>query len=139
MSLDRLEIVRYVVNGTIATIAHYFLLYLCIERYDFDSAGLANLLASLVGIFLSFMGNRYIVFKNAGQKMFSQFLKFSLLYIGIALMHGGFIYVWTDVLSKSYHYGFAIAVTIQLVFAYCGCRRFVFRELTGDRVCELKI
>jgi putative flippase GtrA len=139
MSLARLQMALYAINGAIATIAHYVALYICIERYNLNSAGFANFLASLVGIFVSFMGNRYIVFKNTNQKITRQFFKFSLVYVLIAFMHGGFLYVWSDILSKSYNHGFVIVVIIQFVFGYFASRKFVFQESVNNENIEVNI
>ena len=138
MKLLRLEITRYVANGGVATVAHYIVLYLCIEIYGLSSAGLANFLASLVGIGFSFLGNRFIVFKSIHQKIVGQFLKFASLYIFVAFLHGGLLYIWSDILNKNYNYGFALAVLIQFLLGYVASKSLVFKKSAEAIIIQVK-
>lgn len=123
-----MEITRYALNGIVATIIHYLTLTLCVEILGFPSIGLANLTASLFGITASFVGNRYFVFTTVGAKIEWQFLKFFLLYLGIAILQGAILYLWSDVYSLNYHFGFAIAVCIQFAISYIGNKLLVFNS-----------
>ena len=57
------ELLRYVINGFVATAVHYGVLNICMEYLHLGSAGFSNLLASALGIVCSFLGNRYFVFR----------------------------------------------------------------------------
>jgi putative flippase GtrA len=128
MKLKVNEVFRYVLNGMAATAFHYLALYSCIEILNFKSIGLANFYASLVGISSSFMGNRYFVFEPTNEKTVSQFFKFISSYSLVALIHGVFLYIWSDILLKNYNYGFAIAVAIQFLLGYYASKRFIFKQ-----------
>lgn len=127
MKLKIEEVLRYVLNGVAATGVHYSVLYSCIEILHFNSIGLANFCASLVGISSSFLGNRYFVFGQRDQKIVSQFVRFISLYSLVAFLHGAFLYVWSDILLNDYNYGFAIAVAIQFLLGYYASKGFVFK------------
>ncbi len=122
------EIFRYVLNGAAATGFHYFVLYSCIEIINFNSIGMANFCASLVGISFSFLGNKYFVFDQDDAKITLQFIKFFTLYSLVAFLHGAFLYIWSDVLLKNYNYGFMIAVAIQFLYGYYSSKNFVFKK-----------
>jgi putative flippase GtrA len=122
------EVFLYAVNGVAATGIHYLVLYSCIEIFNINWIGLANFCASLVGISFSFFGNRYFVFEQDNQNSISQFTKFILLYSMVALLHGSFLYVWSDMLLKDYNYGFVIAVAIQFLFGYYASKNFIFKK-----------
>jgi putative flippase GtrA len=128
MKLQIKEIFRYGLNGLIATGVHYLVLYSCIEIYKFDLIGLANFCASLVGISISFFGNRYLVFKNNNQKISTQFIKFISIFSVVAFLHGCFLYVWSDIFENNYNYGFAIAVAIQFILGYFASKYIIFRR-----------
>jgi putative flippase GtrA len=122
------QILRYIANGVVATLAHYIVLYHSIEVYGLSSAGLANFWASLVGIGFSFLGNRFIVFNSTHQKAVGQFSKFVMLYFVMAVLHGGLLYVWSDIWNYDYNYGFAFAVMIQFFLGYAANRHIVFKK-----------
>jgi putative flippase GtrA len=120
------EFGRYVVNGLVATAVHYAVLTINIEVMHMPSAGLANVLAAVVGIATSFLGSRYFVFRKAHLPVAAQALKFASLYAAIALVHGGVLLLWTDVLGHDYRIGFLIATFIQFSLSYVGNKFLVF-------------
>lgn len=122
------EVFRYVLNGVAATGIHYLVLYYCIEIFKFNSIGLANFCASLVGISFSFLGNRYFVFGLNNQRLISQFIKFISSYSLVAFLHAAFLYVWSDVFLRNYNYGFVIAVAIQFLLGYYVSKYFIFKN-----------
>ena len=128
------ELVRYGVNGIVATAVHYLVLFLSMEFFQFGSAGLANLLASIFGISISFIGNRYFVFPSSGEGILVQAVKFAGLYAAIGLLHGFTLYIWTDIYSLSYHFGFLIAVMIQFSLGYLAGKNIVFKKFDALRV-----
>ncbi len=123
---------RFIANGLVATAAHYAVLALCMEVWRLDSAGLSNLLASGAGITLSFLGNRYFVFRQTGESLQRQALRFVALYAAIALLHGAVLHAWTDIHGWSYHTGFALATLIQVSLSYMGGKHLVFKPPPAD-------
>ena len=117
---------RYVVNGVVATAAHYGVLFLNLEVLEFQSAAVANLVASIVGIGVSFAGNRWFVFAGTSEGIIHQAARFVGLYALIALLHGSVLLLWTDWLTLPYGLGFLIAVGIQTLLGFWGSRRYVF-------------
>lgn len=123
------QLVRYVVNGVIATAVHYAALRFCLEVLQMNSAGLANMLAAPVGIATSFLGSRYYVFQRRDTSIVQQAVRFLGLYAAIALLHGALLYAWTDLLQLNYSIGFLIAVGMQVVLGYLAGKYLVFRPL----------
>lgn len=123
------EVMRYTTNGLVATGVHYLVLYTCVELLNFSLVGLANFLASVVGILVSFAGNKYYVFKSTGKPTKSQLLRFIFLYAAIALIHGAFLYLWSDVLNKNFNIGFIIVVVIQFSLGYFSSKFLIFKKL----------
>ena len=70
------EIIRYILNGLVATAAHYGAFLFNLSLLPAHSAGLANFLAAFVGISISFLGSRYFVFRNWQAPIVGQFLRF---------------------------------------------------------------
>jgi putative flippase GtrA len=126
--MDFNEICRYVVNGVLATLIHFTVLYLNIEVLGFESAGLSNLVAAFFGISASYLGNRYFVFKRTDGSFAHQAGLFIVLYSLIALGHGLILFAWTDIYLLDYRVGFIIATVFQFLLSYTGNKVLVFRQ-----------
>ena len=118
----------YVLNGLVATAVHYCALTFNLEVLEMRSAGAANMLAAVLGISSSFLGNRYSVFKGHHDSAVHQAVKFSILYASIACLHGAILYWWSDILGHDYRAGFLIATFLQVVLSYWGNKTLVFRK-----------
>jgi putative flippase GtrA len=121
------EIVRYIINGVVATAVHYAVLLFNLHALNFNSAGLANLVAAIFGITTSFLGSRYFVFCKVDEPITAQAIKFSGLYGVIALLHGLVLFTWTDWLGLDYRIGFLIATVLQVSLSYIGNKFLVFK------------
>lgn len=127
MQRDISQILRYSINGVVATGVHYACLVFLLEQAQVPSAGAANMMAAIVGISASFLGNRYFVFRPTQTAMGRQIVRFSLLYTLIALIHGAILFSWTDLYQFNYSTGFLVATGIQFVLSYAGNRFLVFK------------
>lgn len=122
------EVLRYGINGIVATAVHYAVLSINLQVLRFDSAGLANLLAACFGISASFFGSRYFVFPPTGETLLVEALRFSGLYGAIALLHGLVLLLWTDHFGLDYRWGFLLATLLQVSLSYLGNKFLVFRR-----------
>ena len=120
------ELARYVINGLVATAAHYGVFIINLTYFFPHSAGLANFLASFIGISVSFLGSRYFVYRNWRAPILGQFMRFGALYAVIAVLSGATLFIWTDQMHFNKTVGFLIGVGIQVVCSYVGGRRLVF-------------
>jgi putative flippase GtrA len=118
---------RYLVNGCVATGVHFVVLVFSMQVLNWSSAGVANGLASLIGIATSFVGSRYYVFKHSPETAASQITKFLMLYLSIALLHAGVLLVWADYYHLNYVIGFFVATLMQLMLSYWGNKVLVFK------------
>lgn len=122
------ELFRYVVNGLFATAVHYAVLNFNIHVLGFASAGLANGVASIFGITASFIGNRYFVFRGGRTASCApQAVRFVVLYVAIALLHTGVMWLWADYLGFDYRVGFLIATGLQFLLSFIGNKLLVFK------------
>lgn len=122
------QLIRYVINGVAATAVHYSVLTFNLKVLDMQSAGVANLLAAVVGIGTSFLGSRYYVFRKTDAFIVHQASKFVLLYVVIACLHGVVLYEWTDIWHLDYRIGFLIATVMQALLSYWGNKILVFNK-----------
>lgn len=127
MNAHSAELARYVVNGLVATAAHYATLKFNIEVLNLPSAALANMLAAVVGITVSFFGSRYFVFRKTEESIAQQIIKFSALYGVTAVLHGLTLFVWSDWLKHDYRTGFLLATGVQVSLSYFGNKFLVFK------------
>jgi putative flippase GtrA len=125
-TLLNLEAVRYAVNGLMATAVHFGVLQLNLNILSISSVGVANFIAALFGVFFSFVGNRYFVFKSQKKSSMSQVFRFGGLYATIAILHGIVLFWWCDLQGWDYRSGFVVATTLQIVSSYLGNKMYVF-------------
>jgi putative flippase GtrA len=123
-----LEGIRYIINGLFATAVHYGVLTFNITFLKFESAGIANFVAALFGITISYIGNRVYVFRSRTHAIFSEMLRFLVLYLVIALCHGVVLSAWTDWQGWDYRWGFLAATCMQVCLSYCGNKILVFKS-----------
>jgi len=121
------EVVRYIINGLFATLVHFSVLTFNIEILHIASAGIANFIAAIFGITVSFVGSRYFVFQNHRGTVLHHAVKFGMLYGGIAALHGLILFVWTDYYHLPYQVGFVIATGLQVTLSYFGNKKVVFK------------
>lgn len=127
MNSHALEIVRYGINGVVATAVHYGVLTFNLNALNLPSAGLANLIAAVFGIGTSFLGSRYFVYPHTGESILTQAMKFSGLYGAIAVLHGLVLLIWTDWYGLDYRVGFLMATAVQVSLSYLGNKFLVFK------------
>lgn len=125
----RMQIFRYLLVGGVATGVHFIVLAFGLEVLRVPSAGLANAMAAVVGISVSFLGNRYFVFRAGASGFLGQMGKFGALYFVIAVMHGLILYLWSDLMGLDYRVGFLIATAAQLAMSFVGNKLFVFNQI----------
>ena len=125
--LSKKRAFRYVLNGLIATAVHLTDLIFKIQVLNLSSAGISNDVASFFGIATSFLGNRYYVFSTSAVTVSAQLLKFILLYLSIALLHVGILFIWTDQYQLHYLIGFFAATLLQFLLSYWGNKLLVFK------------
>lgn len=126
--VDLSEVARYAINGVVATLVHWGVLTFNIEIMAFNSAGVANFVAAIAGITVSFFGSRYFVYREHTNAFLDQVLRFVVLYLLIALLHGGILWGWTDIYSMDYRTGFLLALLVQVMLSYSGNKWLVFKK-----------
>jgi putative flippase GtrA len=130
MRSSRALLAAYVANGLVATAVHFAVLWAAIRLLEMSSAGAANLIAAVAGIAVSFFGNRTFVFGSQDEPILGQATRYLALYATIALMHGGVMWLWSDVSRLDFRAGFVIATLLQFVLSFAGNRYLVFRQAT---------
>jgi putative flippase GtrA len=121
------EMLRYAINGIVATAVHYAVLTFNVQVWSMPSAGLANFVAAFFGIATSFVGSRYFVFEPTGEGFWAQATKFGGLYGAFAVVHGVVLWVWTDWWGYDYRLGFLLATALQVIGSYLGNKFLVFK------------
>jgi putative flippase GtrA len=127
-SLKQIEVVRYAVNGLVATAVHYCVLQINLTLFGMTSVGLANFVAAFFGIFMSYFGSRYFVFRARRQPILKQLTKFGGLYILSAVLHGLLLYAWSDLQRWDYRVGFLMATAVQFIISFWGNKTLVFNK-----------
>ena len=117
---------RYLLNGVAATAIHFLVLSVNVEMLHFRSTGVANLVAALFGSASAFVGNRYFVFRKREDAMHRQAVKFAILYLSMAGLHGAVLFAWSDLYGWDYRIGFVVATSMQVVAGFFGNKHLVF-------------
>ena len=127
MKQHALQMMRFGINGVVATVVHFLVLVFNLKVLALPSAGLANGIAALFGVSASFIGSRYFVFPATGESILVQAIRFSGLYAAIAILHGLILLVWTDWFGLDYRIGFLVATGLQVSLSYLGNKTLVFQ------------
>ena len=122
-----LEVTKYIFNGLVATAAHFFVLYILINWFMFESYGISNTIGFVIGTIVSFFGNKYFVFIGSKGNFFKQYFKFFLLYTIMALNHGFFLYLWSDIYNKNYIIGFILITSFNTILSFLVNKYKVFK------------
>lgn len=127
MSKNYGQVFRFVVNGVVATTLHYLVLNINLHFFHIPSAGVANFIAAIFGILISFLGSRYYVFQNFSQSIYSQALKFLWFYGFAGIIHFLVLFLWSDIYRQDYRIGFLIATALQVCISYLSNKYIVFK------------
>lgn len=118
---------RYIINGLVATAVHYAVLRFNMEVLEIPLAGVANAIAAVFGILISFIGSRYFVFRASDKGIMTQGALFLAVYACIAVLHGLILYVWTDRMGFDYSVGFILATGMQMACSFLANKFMVFK------------
>lgn len=124
--IERARLVRFVLNGLVASAVHAGVLYVLYEVAHLPSAAVCSLVAACAGITASFIGNRTFVFDASDHPVLDQVVRFGGLYASIALLHTALLWWWTDLQGFDYRIGFVLALGLQVVLSFLGNSKFVF-------------
>ena len=127
MSPMRAQLLRYLINGLLATALHFGILTVNLEVLQLSSAGLANFIAACIAITVSFFSSRHFVFRAAHAPVLRQAIFFVVLYGLLAVAHGVILYLWTDRAGLDYRIGFLLATCVQVAGSYIGNKLLVFK------------
>ena len=117
---------RYIINGLIATAANYGTLVTLIEYTAIQYVSIASILAAVVGITISFFGNRIYVFESKAPILIELF-RFKVVYASLAFFQILFMAIWSDLFLLNYTFGFLIATAVSVLLSYFINSHFVFK------------
>lgn len=121
------SIIRFAINGLVATGVHYLAMLFAIHVLGITWYSLAYVLAFIFAVVTSFWGNKIFVFKSRQAQDF-QFVKFVTLYLSLLLMTSLTMWLVSDYGGLHYNMGFIISVTLQFIGSYFGSRYLIFYE-----------
>lgn len=121
------RLLRFVLNGLAATAAHYAVLAALVEGAGMGSAAVANALAAVCGIALSYAGNRRFVARSRAPHRRAG-PRFLACYAAIVALHGGAMALWADLGGLDYRAGFLLFTAVAAALAWLATRFCVFRE-----------
>lgn len=121
------EIYLFLTNGIISTVIHFVILFVFVENNLFNYISISYFCAAIISISISFVGNKYLVFKNKNNFV-RDMLRFFILYIILLILNSALIYILCDIINIDYKVGFIIALVFQTIFSYLGLKLFVFSK-----------
>ena len=125
------RVLRFVLNGLFATAVHYGVLAGLIEGAGMGSAAIANALAAVCGIAVSYAGNRNFVLRSRAPHRRAG-TRFLACYAAIVALHGGAMALWADIGGLDYRIGFLVFTGLAAILTYLLNRFFVFREAGAE-------
>lgn len=121
------RIARFILNGLFATAVHFGVLAGLIEGAGLGSAAIANALAAVCGIAVSYAGNRTFVLRSRAPHRRAG-TRFLACYTAVVSLHGGAMALWADIGGLDYRIGFLLFTGLAAVLTYLLNRFFVFSE-----------
>ena len=121
---------RFIVNGVIATAAHYLALVVLVELAGIGAVWAANIMATAIGVAVSYLGNRSFVFRSSAAHS-SALPRFLVVYGAIFTLHGAGMAAWADWAGLNYSVGFVILTGLSAAATFLLNRSFVFDRKTG--------
>ena len=128
---ETFRIVRFGIAGAIATAVHYAVLTGLLEGAGMRSAALANAIAAVCGITVSYFGNRRFVLRSRTPHRLAT-PRFLAAYGFVIGVHGGLMALWADWAGLSYSVGFVIFTAISAIVTYLANREYVFQDREGE-------
>jgi putative flippase GtrA len=122
------QLIKFIINGLMATGTHYTVLKFFLFILGEDSIFISDFLGAVVGITVSFLGNKYFVFRKRDGMIFKQALLFVILYGILAVLHGIILTSWEMYVSKNLLIGFLIATFVQVSLSYVGNKMVIFHD-----------
>lgn len=113
-------------NGLVATVVNWAVMRFCLDVLNVPWAWLAFWVGAIFGITVSFLGNRYFVFRSSDALLMLQAAKFLAVYAGIALVVSFVMAIWSDWLRLNTNIGFLVASCVQVALSYVGNKVVVF-------------
>ena len=124
------RVFRFGLNGLFATAVHYAVLAGLVEGAGMGSAAVANTVAAVCGIAVSYVGNRSFVLRSRAPHRRAG-VRFLVCYAAIVALHGGAMALWADFGGLDYRLGFVLFTAAAAILTYLLNRFFVFREQPG--------
>lgn len=126
-ALFQSDVVRYIVNGLVATGVNYAVLSALVALFPEGFVWLASAAACTVGITVSFLGSRWFVFPGGRDRAAVQLGKFLGVYAAAAFLHAGVLFLWADTMGWNWRIGFLLATALQVAISYSANKWFVFK------------
>ncbi|MES9875734.1 MAG: GtrA family protein [Candidatus Sedimenticola sp. PURPLELP] len=118
---------RFAVVGLVATIAHYLTIFVVVDVLDLMKPTPATVAGGIFGITIAYIGNYKYVFCPANANHRQLITVFLMVYTVVILLHAGFMYLFTEVLSMPYEYGFIVATFFSAATSFLANRFVVFK------------
>lgn len=124
------RLLRFGLNGLFATAVHYAVLAGLVEGAGLGSPAVANALAAVCGIAVSYAGNRSFVLGSRAPHRRAG-VRFLVCYAAVVSLHGGAMALWADLGGLDYRPGFVLFTGAAAILTYLLNRFYVFRERPG--------
>ena len=127
MREEAARVFRFGLNGLFATAVHYGVLAGLVEAAGMASAAIANALAAVCGIAVSYAGNRTFVLRSRAPHRRAG-PRFLVCYAAVVSLHGGAMALWADLEGLDYRIGFVLFTGAAAILTYLLNRFYVFRQ-----------
>ena len=120
------RVIRFAVNGLVATAIHYIVLVALVEGANVTPIALATIIAANCGIAASYLGNRNFVMR-AEIPHREAITRFLVCYAAVIGVHGALMALWADWAGLDYNIGFVLFTVVAAGVTYLSNRFYVFR------------
>jgi putative flippase GtrA len=119
---------RFIIVGITATLVHYLIIVLLVDMFDLMSPTPATVVGSIFGILTAYIGNYTFVFSISDSRHGHYAPRFVTTYLAVMSIHAGMMFLFVDILSLRYEYGFVVATFLSATTTFLANRFLVFRQ-----------
>jgi putative flippase GtrA len=137
ISKTQAEFLKFLIAGVISTLVHYAAFWTLLNIAGVTPVGLANAIASILGILSAFLLNKIFVFqvkRNATPRMILSFL---LVYSSVPILHFIVTFILSDTLGLHYNIGFIGALCVQIPTTFLGNKYMTFKEIKDGNTQQI--
>jgi putative flippase GtrA len=126
--MDIKKIIKYIFAGSIATLSNLLVLFIFVHYLQVWYL-LSASISFIFGVGISYLLQKYFVFKNSNRNISKQFIHFFVYNLFMLILNGFFMYIFVDIFNVWYLLSQAITAMITAFINFVYFNRVIFKTI----------